>query len=486
MKHIFLLPSHHLRSNGFLIFLLAFWLLGAAGANADDGANELDAKLHETVLYIPVGNHPQVKLQVTYMKPDGPGPFPLAVLNHGKAKGLPSNEKRYRSVYAARYFLSRGYAVILPMTRGFAGSGGETWIKGCNIENMAILQARDIAEVIEYMATQPDHETKIDTDRIVVFGQSLGGFDTLALGTLYVPGLKGLVNFAGGIQAPTCATWQIDLVIAASHFGQQTKVPSIWFYGNNDATFAAQIWQGMFNKYIDAGGNAELIAYGSFMDDAHNFLGKIEALPIWVPKLDAFLASIGLPHTNLHPELMPAPYPKASGFAAIDDPAALPLVNDKGRQEYQEFLKKDMPRVFMIAANGAGVSTNGGYDPLERGQALCKQHNLRCQTYAVDDQVVWPKPLPVPPPTTFAKLEDVAAVPYLTDSARQMYQRFLTLPNPRAFVIAPDGGWAFSSKDFDVLASALHICQAKHQGCRPYAINDQVVWPENNSPVAEK
>ena len=183
---------------------------------------------------------------------------------------------------------------------------------------------------------------------------------------------------------------------------------------------------------------------------------------------------------------MPAPYPKASGFAAIDDPSALPLVNDKGRQVYQAFLKKEMPRVFLIAANGAGVSTNVGYDPLARGQALCKQHNLRCQVYAVDDQVVWPKPVPLPPPTSFARLEDAAAVPYLTDTARPMYQRFLTLPKPRAFVIAPDGGWAFSAKDFDVLATALYVCQQKHQGCKPYAVNDQVVWPGNASPMAAK
>jgi hypothetical protein len=145
-----------------------------------------------------------------------------------------------------------------------------------------------------------------------------------------------------------------------------------------------------------------------------------------------------------------------------------------------------MPRVFAIATNGSSIVTEGGYDPLERAQVICKQHNLHCQVYAVDDRVVWPKPLPVPPATKFARLEDVEAVPYLGATNRQGYQSFLTLPKPRAFVIAPDGAWAFSSRDFDVLAGALRSCAEKHKDCKPCAVDDQVVWPESHSPVPRK
>ncbi len=452
-----------------LAVISVLWFLGAAVAG--DEAH-LDAKLNESVCYVPVGSWPSVKLQVTIFEPDGRGPFPVAVLNHGKATGRPCDEPRYRSVYAARYFLSRGYAVILPMTRGFAGSGGETWLRGCNIEEMGIQQARDISDVIRYLSTRPD----LDTTRIVLFGQSVGGFAALALGTLEISGVKCLVNFAGGINAPSCPAWQEDLVIAAGNYGQRTRAPSIWFYGDNDSKFPPPVWRAMFERYTAAGGHAELEAYGPFMEDSHNFLGKIEALPVWVPKLDAFLARAGLPGENLHPELLPAPYPKATRFAAIDDVAAVPLINEKGRQDYREFLKKAMPRVFVVATNGSCISTDGGYDPLARAKSLCKQHNLRCQVYAVDDQVVWPISLPVPPATKYAQLEDAHAVPYLDDRGRQAYQRFLTLGKPRAFVIAPDGCWTFSSRDFDVLASALQSCRKNHQGCKVYAVDDQVVW----------
>ena len=452
--------------------------LGAPGsvraAVADDPP--LDPQLNEQVLSIPIGTWQKVNLQVTFFKPDGPGPFPVAVLNHGKDRGYPKDEKRYRSAYAARYFLSRGYAVVLPMMRGFAGSEGDLFVHGCDLEDIGASHARDIHRVIDALP-RSSIGPFLMRDRIVVFGQSLGGWGTLAVGAEDIPGVRGLVNFAGGIEAPNCPGWRLALVNSAGHFGQKTKVPSIWFYGDNDSKFSPTVWGGMIEQYNKHGGHAELVAYGSFLDDAHNFLGHAEAIPIWMPKLDAFLGAIGLPNQSIHPELLPVSYPPASGYASIVDLAALPLVSDKGREDYHSFLSRPMPRVFLIGSNGATVVTDGGFDPLGRGLGLCAQHNLRCQSYAIDDYVVWPKPMAIPPATTFAKLDDVAAVPFVNAGGKAGYQRFLTLPKPRAFVIASDGAWFLSSHDFDSLKKAMSNCEAKHPKCQPYAVDDAVVWP---------
>jgi dienelactone hydrolase len=383
---------HPIRSGLIALgLLLAIALPGQtqSPANADE---PLDAQLNEQVLSVPVDTAPEVRLQVTLFKPQGTGPFPLAVLNHGKDVGPTRAAKRYRSVYAARYFLSRGYAVALPMLRGYAGSEGETWTRGCDAEHEGLLQARDIGEVIRYLGKEDAFRNTIDTSRVVVSGQSLGGWNTLAMGAVGLPAVKGLVNFAGGRQAPACPSWQADLAVAAGRFGARTRIPSIWFYGDNDTKFSVDTWRGMLERYNAAGGKAELVAYGRFMDDAHNFLGKIEALPIWTPRLDAFLDKLGLPNRNLHPELLPEPYPQPTAFAAVNDVAAVPLLNDKGRDTYRAFLNRRMPRVFVIASNGSCIATDGGYDPLERARALCKTHHLSCQTYAVDDHVVWPAP----------------------------------------------------------------------------------------------
>jgi dienelactone hydrolase len=457
-----------------LCFLLSalFSLYGSASA---EDADTLDAQLNEQVLAVPIGPWPQIKLQVTFFRPAGPGPFPVAVLNHGKDLGLPSMEKRYRSAYAARYYLSRGYAVILPMMRGFAGSEGQTWVKGCDLANIGLDHAKDIRDLLLALS-HSEIGSWLDLRRIVISGQSLGGWNALAAGSLNISGVRGLVNFAGGIHAPGCALWEYELEAAAGRYGAMTRIPSIWFYGDNDSKFSPAVWEEMKTRYAQGGGQVTLVDYGKFQDDSHNFLGHIEALPIWIPRLDAFLDELGLPNQDIHPELLPAAYPVASGFADVKDLAAIPIVGDKGREDYRVFLEKVMPRVFAIATDGSTISTDGGYDPLERAFGLCQQHHLHCQAYAIDDQVVWPKPIPVPPPTKYASIGDAYAIPYLNATGRVGYERFLTLPTPRAFVIAADGAWSFSARDFDVLNSALQQCVAKHLGCKLYAVNDQVVW----------
>jgi dienelactone hydrolase len=421
-----------------LILLGVFFCISNTVYAEETIDNTLDTQLNERILSVPVDDWMSlIKLQVTVFKPAGSGPFPLAVLNHGKDEGDAHSLSRYRSAYIARYFVSRGFAVVMPMLRGFAGSGGTFTPMGCDAENEGLYQARDIRTVINYMAKQPD----IDVSRIVIAGQSYGGWNTLALGTLNIPGVKGLVNFAGGRNAPRCPSWPLDLAVAAGHYGQQTKVPSIWFYGDNDAKFSQSTWRGMYEHYTAAGGQAELVAYGNFMKDSHNFLGSVTALSIWIPRMDAFLLRIGLPNKNVYPELLPAFYPAPTHFAAIDDVNAIPLLNDKGRQSYKQFLSREMPRVFAIAQDGTTVSTNGGFDPLERALEICRKNGRNCRPYAVDEEVVWPKRFPIPSATHFASLNDVAAVPYLNERGREGYKKFLTLQKPRAFVIAPDGGW---------------------------------------------
>jgi dipeptidyl aminopeptidase/acylaminoacyl peptidase len=93
-------------------------------AGADDDSQLPIAPLHEQILSLPGDSIYPINLQVTLFEPPGTGPFPLAVMNHGTTNASATNRgERYRLTTAAYYFLSRGYAVVLPMMRGFAGSG---------------------------------------------------------------------------------------------------------------------------------------------------------------------------------------------------------------------------------------------------------------------------------------------------------------------------------------------------------------------------
>ena len=441
--------------------------------DAPEASKAPETSMNERVLSVFGDPDHPATLQVTVFTPSGPGPFPLAIMNHGSNKDeRPEFQPRYRHTFSAYYFLSRGYAVALPMMRGYAGSGGKLTTHGCDLAAIGLDAAKDIRAVIDYMVRQPG----IDGSRIIVAGQSFGGWNTLALGTLNVPNVKGLVSFAGGVNASDCNMPASSLSQAAERLGARTHIPSIWFWGDNDQVFPSSTWHAMYQSYRYAGAPAELVAYGNFMTDSHNLLGFPEGLQIWGPKLDAFLAKVGLPNKIVYPQYVPMPVPAPTHYAAIDDVDSVPFLNDQGRALYQRFLTKSLPRAIAIAPNGYAASETGGFDPLTKALELCGKAAPNCRLYAVDNDVVWVRPTPAPPPTKFAALADPSVVPYMNDRGRDGYRQFLTYRKPRAFAISPDGGWFASARGVDPLAMALENCGKTHQGCRLYAVDSDVVW----------
>ncbi|WP_035547301.1 CocE/NonD family hydrolase [Burkholderia sp. 9120] len=459
-----------------LFFMLALMLSTltriAFADDAADASREPEAPLNERVLSVPGDPERPDTLQVTVFTPSGPGPFPLAVMNHGSTSSEPpAQQPRYHISFSAYYFLSRGYAVVMPMMRGYAGTRGTLSKYGCDEVMTGLDAARDIRAVIDYMRQQPG----IDGSRIVVAGQSFGGWNTLALGALKVPNVRGLISFAGGMRESDCDSQDSSLIDAAGQLGAQTRIPSIWFFGDNDRIFPVATWRGMYKQYTAAGGRAELVAYGPFETDSHNMLGSGAALSIWVPKVDAFLASIGLPNSPIYPQYMPGPLPPPSHYASLDDVKALPYLGDQGSDYYRSFLAKPLPRAFAIG-QGSASSYSGGFDPRAQALKACQQRGRNCQLYAVDNEIVWVRPTKEPPPTQFAVLEDEKAVPYVNEGGRAGYEKFLAMRRPRAFAVSPDGGWDAASLGADPLAYALNACNRLHHDCRLYAVDGDVVW----------
>ena len=262
--------------------------------------------LNEEVLNLSGDRTRPITLEVTLYKPSGPGPFPLAVVNHGATKASDKNRgERSRFTIAAYYFLSRGYAVALPMMRGFAESGGHMLQLGCNLVTVAKSNARDIRGVIEDLTRRRD----IDGTRVIVSGQSFGGWNTLGVGIEPPPGVRGMVLFNAALRSSGCPENEQDrsLIAAAGQLAKRTVLPSLWFYGENDTLMPTATWHGVFDRY--AGTRAELVDIGSFGKDSHQFLGSPDSLPLWTPKLDAFLAGVGMPSSEVYPGYLPMPGP---------------------------------------------------------------------------------------------------------------------------------------------------------------------------------
>ncbi len=85
---------------------------------------------------------------------------------------------------------------------------------------------------------------------------------------------------------------------------------------------------------------------------------------------------------------------------------------------------------------------------------------------------------PVPPATNIARVDDVDAVPHLSNKGRDGYRRYLDKEQPRAFALAANGAWAWRSGVKGAMREALSACNQNSRGmpCALYSVDHTVVW----------
>ena len=102
----------------FHIELLLAALLGILSQSAFASEARLNKALNEEIVFVKnTYGLFSTELETTIFKPSGKGPFPLVVINHGKAPGNPRFQTRNRAIVATREFVRRGYVVMLPMAK---------------------------------------------------------------------------------------------------------------------------------------------------------------------------------------------------------------------------------------------------------------------------------------------------------------------------------------------------------------------------------
>lgn len=349
---------------------------------AADGPR-LNKALNEQIVFVRSGSGLFVtELETTIFKPDGDGPYPLVVINHGKEFGNPKFQPRARYIVASREFVRRGYVVMIPMRSGFSKSSGGYIEGGCNIAGNGLAQAADIDAALAHARTLP----YVDSQRIVVVGQSHGGLSTMALGTTEQAGVLGLINFAGGLRLDRCNGWEASLVEAFADYGKAGRYRSLWFYGDNDSYWPKKTIDEMHAAHVAAGGKARMVAFGSFKGDSHGMFSQQDGLAIWWPEVEKFLIELGLPVGQL----------PASGT----DPDSLRLAaagkvpfiaeSERCRRLYQLFVDADYPRAFAASGNGRCGYAWGGEDPRKRAIDFCRAKTEEvCKLYAIDDEITW-------------------------------------------------------------------------------------------------
>jgi dipeptidyl aminopeptidase/acylaminoacyl peptidase len=114
-------------------------------------------------------------------------PAPVVVELHGG----PEDQWLPRYAGFEQFLVARGYAIVQPNLRGSAGYG-EAFLGLDDGPRRADVIA-DVGAVLDWIATQPD----LDAHRVVVMGQSYGGYLALASTIAFPDRLRGAIDIAG-------------------------------------------------------------------------------------------------------------------------------------------------------------------------------------------------------------------------------------------------------------------------------------------------
>lgn len=324
-------------------------------------------------------------LEATLLLPHTAGPFPLAIVSGGASHISSSNHgARDRYTYLSGYFLARGYAVLRPMPRGFAGSEGKLISDGCELATTARRNADDIRDISAAIAQLPD----IDATRIVTAGLSFGGWVQMAMGTMPLPGTRAQFLFFPLMHVSSCHDDADRLLAGASEFGAETHLPTLWVQGENDSLAPTESWKAMYAAYKEKNPKAELIDVPPFLNDSHSLLNDPDGLRPWMSEADAMLEQAGLPHRVVVTDYLPVLPPPASGYADLNDFSRLPAQNDMMRKAYQTFLAQETPRAFVVGDDAESVGSHS-FDAITSALSACSMATQNCHLYAYDNRVVW-------------------------------------------------------------------------------------------------
>jgi hypothetical protein len=93
---------------------------------------------------------------------------------------------------------------------------------------------------------------------------------------------------------------------------------------------------------------------------------------------------------------------------------------------------------------------------------------------------------PAVPKTDYAAVDDIAAVPFLTEAGRAAYREYLGKMTPRAFAVSPNGAWCWAEEGEAPEKRALATCaKSSGQACKLYSVDDYVVWQGPRAPAGE-
>ncbi len=283
---------------------LARWITAGA-VPATLGQEAPAVAYQERVFMIPGarwGLFGRERIELSVLTPSGEGPFPLVIYNHGDIPPQSANitrQARYRDMYVADVFLSLGFAVVMPARPGvgrsegryeqYQGAGGIYLGPATGLLQKGRDQLAEGLAALDFLRTLPE----VDATRVVMAGQSAGGFAVSCLGGEVPPApwLKAVVNFSGGRTDGIRDHLNAGMVSAFAYLGRTSRVPSLWIFAEHDSRYSVETIRASYAAFTGAGGVASLHLYPPIKGDGHFIYHQPQ---IWREDLRQFLAVQGL------------------------------------------------------------------------------------------------------------------------------------------------------------------------------------------------
>jgi dienelactone hydrolase len=235
-------------------------------------------------------------------------PLAFAARRHGSPPDPRDRPKvgRYRELPQIRTFVELGFAVIVPIRRGYGATRGtdEEDAGSCkhpDYTDAGKQAAQDVLAAVAYAQTLP----QVDRDHVVLVGQPAGGFASLAAASYAPKGVVAVVNFSGGrggnpSKHPGMPCDPQEMAKMIGQFASTTRVPVPWHYVQNDMFFAPEVVATWFAAFQAAGGQGQMIVEPPFGRNGHGMFAVKDSIPIWLPHVEQFLAPL-VPMNRAHP-----------------------------------------------------------------------------------------------------------------------------------------------------------------------------------------
>ena len=218
-------------------------------------------------------------------KPEGSGPFPAIVWNHG-------SEKQPGTVASvAPYFVSRGYVFLVPHRRGQGQSAGtyimdqlHAAVSPAQRSRMLValheVHLQDQLAALAYLRSLP----YVDQNRLVVMGASFGGIQTM-LAVERRSGYRVAIDCSGAAQ-----TWRgsPDLRARLTAAASKATIPVFFLQAENDYDLAPN--RALSEEVKKTGQSMEIKTYpifGSTAQEGHSFCWR--GVNTWGPDALKFI-----------------------------------------------------------------------------------------------------------------------------------------------------------------------------------------------------